>query len=126
MTSLAQNCFQSPIRPFKKMGQPRPLYHLFLVLSNKHHYNFTKKLYEKCPSSIQRQDSNPQTFEHESPPITARPGLQTTLLISIFLQKLEYLRFILVFTSYFQNQISFLKTNSSICRRDKYNLFSLN
>ena len=29
----------------------------------------------KCPSSIWRQDSNPQPFEHESSPITTRPGL---------------------------------------------------
>ena len=28
-----------------------------------------------CPSSIQHQDSNPQPLEHESPPITTRPGL---------------------------------------------------
>ena len=30
----------------------------------------------KSPSSIQRQDSNPQPFEHELSPITTRPGLQ--------------------------------------------------
>ena len=29
----------------------------------------------KCPSSIWRQDSNPQPFEHKSSPITTRPGL---------------------------------------------------
>ena len=28
-----------------------------------------------CPSSIWRQDSNSQPLEHESPPITTRPGL---------------------------------------------------
>ena len=27
------------------------------------------------PSSIRRQDSNPRHLEHESPPITTRPGL---------------------------------------------------
>ena len=29
----------------------------------------------KCPSSIWHQDLNPQPFEHESSPITTRPGL---------------------------------------------------
>ena len=30
---------------------------------------------EKCPFSIQCQDLNPWLLEHESPPITTRPGL---------------------------------------------------
>ena len=30
---------------------------------------------KKCPSSIRRRDSNPRPFEHESSPITTRPGL---------------------------------------------------
>ena len=30
----------------------------------------------KCPSSIWCQDSNPRPFEHESSPITTRPGLR--------------------------------------------------
>ena len=29
----------------------------------------------KCPSSTRRQDSNPQPSEHESSPITTRPGV---------------------------------------------------
>ena len=33
---------------------------------------------KKCPSSIRRWDLNPQPFEHESPPITTRPGLPPT------------------------------------------------
>ena len=36
---------------------------------------FTTNICEKCPSSIWCQDSNPQPLEHESPPITTRPGL---------------------------------------------------
>ena len=32
----------------------------------------------KSPSSIRRQDSNPQPFKHESSPITTRPGLLPT------------------------------------------------
>ena len=30
---------------------------------------------KKCPSNIQCQDTNSQHLEHESPPITTRPGL---------------------------------------------------
>ena len=30
---------------------------------------------KKCPSSIRRWDSNPWPSDHESPPITTRPGL---------------------------------------------------
>ena len=36
---------------------------------------FTTKISEKCPSSIRCRDSNPWPPEHESPPITTRPGL---------------------------------------------------
>ena len=37
----------------------------------------TTNIYEKMlwPSSIRRQDSNPQPSEHDSPPIITRPGL---------------------------------------------------
>ena len=41
----------------------------------KQHYNFTTNKCEKCPSSIQCWDSNPQSSDRESPPITTRPGL---------------------------------------------------
>ena len=37
--------------------------------------NFTTNQCEKCPSSIWYWDLNPQSLEHESPPITTRPGL---------------------------------------------------
>ena len=60
---------------FSKKGQPRPLFHLFSVLSNKH-YKFLQQIYVKqCPSSIRCRDSNPRPSEHESPSITTRPGL---------------------------------------------------
>ena len=42
---------------------------------------FTTNQCEKCPSSIWRWDSNPRPLEHESPPITTRPGLPPTNLI---------------------------------------------
>ena len=39
-----------------------------------------------CPSSILCQDSNPRSLEHESPPITTRPGLPPTELDSRWVQ----------------------------------------
>ena len=36
---------------------------------------FTTNQCEKCPFSMRRHDLNPQPFEHESSPITTRPGL---------------------------------------------------
>ena len=58
----------------EKMVHPPNLFHLFLVFSKKH-YNFTTKQCEKSPSSNRCWDLNPQPSEHESPPITTRPGL---------------------------------------------------
>ena len=54
---------------------------LFSVFSNKQ-YNFTTNICEKCPSSIRCRDSNPRPSEHESLPITTRPGLSTIRLLS--------------------------------------------
>ena len=57
------------------MGQPRPLYHIFLSFQT-HITNFTTNRYvKKCPSSIWCQDSNSRHLEDESPLITTRPGL---------------------------------------------------
>ena len=36
---------------------------------------FTTNTWEKCPSSIQCRDLNPRPSEHDTPPITTRPGL---------------------------------------------------
>ena len=60
---------------FKKWANPGPFYHLYLVLLNKQHFNFYNKYVKKCPSSIRYWDSNTQPIEHETPPITTRPGL---------------------------------------------------
>ena len=58
-----------------KMGQPRPLFVYFRSFSNKH-YKFLQQIYvKKCPSSIRCRDLNPRPLEHESLPITTRPGL---------------------------------------------------
>ena len=45
-------------------------------LFNQTSLQFLKQIFvKKCPSSIQCRDSNPRPLEHESPPITTRPGL---------------------------------------------------
>ena len=54
-------------------------YRLFLVFSNNHD-SFYNNICEKCQSSIRYQDSNVQLLEHESPPITARPGVLHNLI----------------------------------------------
>ena len=65
-----------------KMGQSRPLFRLFSFFSNNHQNNFYNKSMWKNinPSSIRRRDSNPRPFEHESSPITTRPGLPPSTL----------------------------------------------
>ena len=42
---------------------------------------FTSNQYKKCPSSIQNWDYKPRPLEHESSPITTRPGLPPTVAI---------------------------------------------
>ena len=64
------------------MGQPRPIFRLFSVFSNKHHYNsYNKYMWKKCPYSIQCRDSNPQPSERVSLPFTTRPGLPSYSLV---------------------------------------------
>ena len=57
-------------------GPIRPLFRLFSVFF-KQTIQFLQQINVKmsCPSSIWRQDSNPQPLEHETSPITTRPGL---------------------------------------------------
>ena len=63
------------------MGQPRPLFHLFLSFQT-HITNFTTNRYvKKCPSSIRCWDSNSRPLEHESPLITTRPGFSAHPLV---------------------------------------------
>ena len=59
---------------FIKMCHPRPLFPFFCLF--KQTFQFLQQInMKKCPSSIWCQDSNPRLSEHESPPITTRPGL---------------------------------------------------
>ena len=61
---------------FKKMGHSRPLFGLF-----KQTWQFLQQINEKkCP-----WDSNQWPSEHESPPITTRPGLPPNLSIALAL-----------------------------------------
>ena len=56
------------------MGHPG-LFLIYFCLF-KHTLQFLQQINViKCPSSIQCWDSNPQPLEHESPPITTRPGI---------------------------------------------------
>ena len=58
-----------------EMNLPRVHFHLYAAFSHKH-YNFCNNLMcTKYPFSKRYWDSNPQPFDHESPPITTRPGL---------------------------------------------------
>ena len=52
------------------------LFSIIFVFSNKHYNSYNKYMWKMLwPSSILRQDSNTRPSEHESPPITTRPGL---------------------------------------------------
>ena len=60
---------------FLKMVLPRPLF-CFLLSLFKHKLQFSQKInVKKCHSSIHCRELNSQPLEHESPPITTRPGL---------------------------------------------------
>ena len=52
------------------MGHPRPLFSFVFVFANKHY-----KLFNKNMSSVRCLDSNTQPSDHQSHPITTRPGL---------------------------------------------------
>ena len=63
------------------MGQRRPLFRLFLVFSNKH-YNFYNKSMWKMSIQYTVPGFEPTTLEHESSPITTRPGLPPRIYLS--------------------------------------------
>ena len=68
---------------FFKWAIPGFFLFLFLFFSNKN-YNFTTNICDKRPSSIQCWDLNPRPSEHESPPLTTRPGLPLVTLFVPF------------------------------------------
>ena len=60
---------------------------------------FTSNKCEKCPFSIRCQDSNSQPLEHESPPITIRPGLPPCLFGNVYVAPLGTLCLLMVLQS---------------------------
>ena len=57
-------------------GPTRPLLSFIFDLFKQTSLQFLQQIYQKkCPSTIWCRNLNPQPLEHESPPITARPGL---------------------------------------------------
>ena len=82
-----------------KIGQSRPLFALFFKTNGPTPASFLFFLglfltnntilatneCEKCPSNIQRRDLNPRPLDHESSPITTRPGLPPLGLFGLFL-----------------------------------------
>ena len=61
---------------FTQMGQSRHLLPFIFGLFKQTSLQFLQQIYvQKCPFSIWCLDSNSLCSEHESPPITTRPGL---------------------------------------------------
>ena len=59
---------------FKKMAQSRPIFPLFLVFSN--NSKKLKQIIEKMIHLVmQCRDLNLQALDHQSHPITTRPGI---------------------------------------------------
>ena len=67
------------------MGQPRPLFSLFLAFSNKLYNFYNKSMWKmSCPSSIQHRDWNPRPLEHESSPLTTESYLMVANALRIY------------------------------------------
>ena len=62
---------------------------------------FTTIQCEKCPSSIRCWDSNPWPLDHESPPITTRPGLPPKSLYFLHLLFYASLKVFIILHIYF-------------------------
>ena len=58
---------------FFKWAKP-DLFFVYFQSFQTNHTIFTTNQFEKCPSSLRRQDLNPRPLEHESSPLTTRPG----------------------------------------------------
>ena len=81
MQNLSSVYNRLDINPFLRMGSPRPLLKFFSSFQTNINTFFTTKICEKCPSSIWCWDSNLQPSEHESPPITNRPGFHPKFML---------------------------------------------
>ena len=76
-----------------KTGHPR-LFFVYFCLFKQVLQSLQQIKVKKCPSSMRCWNSNPQPTEHESPPITTRPGLQPVIDVSC----------IETFTMFFESQ----------------------
>ena len=79
--------FFSVLESFFKNGPSSASFSFIFVLLI-HIIIFTTNKCEQRPSSTQCRDSNSRTLEHESPPITTRPGLSLFVLCAIHLSKI--------------------------------------
>ena len=87
---LAKNIFHCPLALF--LNGPTTASFSFIFGLFKQTIQFLQQInVKKCPSSIQRQDSNPQPFKHELSPITTRPGLPPKLFPLSFNLKVFFL-----------------------------------
>ena len=106
----------------KQMGHLQPLFHSFSSIQTNITI-FTPNKCEKCPSSVQCWDSNPQPSRHESPHITTRPGLPRPVLNvlssfqSVFHLLALYLSVFLCFQLVLsQVLVPFLFSDSPVCQ----------
>ena len=77
----------NPCLFFKKWANPS-LFFIYFCLFQTHITNFTTNRYvKKCPSSIWCEDLNSWPLEHESPPITTRPGLSLYCCVNCYRAK---------------------------------------
>ena len=79
--------------------------------------NFITNICEKCPSSIRCGISKPWPLEHESPPITTRPGLLPFLTVLIYIQSIKLLTCIITGTASYFKQLGLL--NASVDSADE-------
>ena len=64
------------------LNRPFPAYFSFVLSVQTNITIFTTNLCEKCPSSKQHWDSNPQPSAHETPHLTTEPGLNISIFFS--------------------------------------------
>ena len=78
---------------FKKWANPG-LFFVYLLSFQTNNTIFTTNQCEKmvCSSSMQRQYSNPWPSEHESPPVTTRPGLPPDIIVVTVMGKFRFLK----------------------------------
>ena len=74
------------------MGQPWPLFSLFSSFQTHITIFTTNRYVKKCPCSIQSRYSNSQPLEHDSSPITTRPGLPSAPVTTVSFEQIKVCR----------------------------------